>query len=153
MRCGDTAECLFHRREPGAGLGAGFRTRVGGRLELFDERFGLVARESAAGLALREVHRAASVAEVGVTGLLEQAEELLHLALGRGRTRWLSEWHRFILTDRYDTDAATLSQGASRSAASATSKSKSSAWWRANTCIPTGRPPTNPLGIDTAGFP
>ena len=40
-----------------------------------------------------------------------------------------------------------------RSAASATSKSRSSSWWRASTCIPTGSPSTSPAGIDTAGLP
>ena len=48
---------------------------------------------------------------------------------------------------------ATNGHGVSRSTASATSKSSSSAWWRASTCMPTGSPSTNPPGIDTAGLP
>ena len=41
-------------------------------LQLLDERIGLVAAELAAGLALGEPHRAASVAKVSVTGLVQQ---------------------------------------------------------------------------------
>ncbi|GIU90897.1 MAG: hypothetical protein KatS3mg010_1996 [Acidimicrobiia bacterium] len=48
---------------------------------------------------------------------------------------------------------ATTGHGIARSAASATSKSRSSAWWRASTCMPTGSPSTKPAGMDTAGLP
>lgn len=46
-----------------------------------------------------------------------------------------------------------IGHGSSRSAASPTSSTSASSWWRPSTCNPTGSPPTVPAGIDAAGLP
>jgi hypothetical protein len=51
---------------------------------LVDERDNLVAGEAATSLTLGESHGAPRVSKVGVAGLLEERQQLLHL-LGRGR--------------------------------------------------------------------
>jgi hypothetical protein len=71
---------------------AGLARRLG-LLELGDERRRFVARELAGRLALGEPHRPAGVAKVGVSGVLQQREQLLHLARRRRRSCLLSECH------------------------------------------------------------
>jgi hypothetical protein len=55
-------------------------------LELLDEVGGFLRRELAACLTLREPQRTARIAEVGVSGALQQLEELADLPSRRGRT-------------------------------------------------------------------
>jgi hypothetical protein len=75
LRRGDSPQRLLdsretrRRRDRSVSIGGG-----AGLLQLLDERVGLVTRELAAGLPLREVHGPARVAEVDVPCLLEQAE-------------------------------------------------------------------------------
>ena len=75
-------------------------------LEAFDELVGFVAGELAAGLALRETHRAAGVAEVAVSSRLEKLLQLTKLFAGRWRTGGLTKRHALTLPHRASTDAA-----------------------------------------------
>ena len=61
--------------------------------ETLDERVGLVTGELAPGLALREPERAARIAKIDVSRRVDEVRELLHLTIGRRRTRRLSECH------------------------------------------------------------
>jgi hypothetical protein len=88
------AQHLLGCRHPGVWRpSCGGLARRLGLLELGDERRRFVARELAGRLALREPHRPAGVAKVGVSGVLEQREQLLHLAPRRRRPCLLSECH------------------------------------------------------------
>ena len=61
--------------------------------ELFDERVRFLDGELAAGLSLAEPHRASCVAEIAMTGLMEQRQQLFDLSVIGGRSRVLSEGH------------------------------------------------------------
>ena len=92
LRCGHATERLLDGREP-PGRCRGGRSVVAGPnfLQQLDERVGLVAREPATGLALREPHRPARITKVGVARFLQEAEQFLHLTRGGGGTRRLPE--------------------------------------------------------------
>jgi hypothetical protein len=77
-----------------------------GLFELLDERNCLVSGELAAGLALREAHRTPCVTEVGVTGILEERQQLPYLPSRCRGTRWLTECHPDSLADAADEDDA-----------------------------------------------
>jgi hypothetical protein len=62
-------------------------------LQSVDEPGRLVAGEFASSLSLREPHWAARVAEVSVARVLEESQELPHLASGGGWAGLLTEWH------------------------------------------------------------
>ncbi len=65
--------------------------------ELSDEQVGFVAGELAAGLSLVEPEWAASVAEVGVSGRVDERGELAHLSLGSRWTGMIAECHAPIM--------------------------------------------------------
>jgi hypothetical protein len=95
------AQHLLGGRLPGVRRPAcGGLARRLGLLELGDERRRFVARELAGRLALGEPHRPAGVAKVGVFGVLQQREQLLHLAPRRRRPCLLSECHARSLPAR-----------------------------------------------------
>ena len=107
LRRVDATKRLLDGREPWRAHCCYRVATVGfGCLQLLDERVGLVAREPTARLALREPHRAARVAEIGVPGLLQEAEQLLHLARRRGWAGLLSECHERSLAHTYDSQVS-----------------------------------------------
>ena len=62
-------------------------------LESVDELRRLIAGEVARGLTLRQSHGAARLAKGGVTGVLEEDEQLSYLARRSRRARLLTECH------------------------------------------------------------